>query len=112
MEDNLFRMYDTNMDGVISMEEFLIFYHVCSEGTPEQNLMKEISKAIPFQIRFVNTLSGTQISLTVLSPCSRTYLDREMWREHGLETVKCFNIFLSTVQLATVDFHLLDIPYI
>ena len=40
MEENLFRMYDTNMDGVISMEEFLIFYHVCSEGTPEQNLAK------------------------------------------------------------------------
>ena len=61
MEDNLFRMYDTNMDGVISMEEFLIFYHICSEGTPEQNLMKEISKAIPFQIRFVNTLSSTYL---------------------------------------------------
>ena len=40
MEKNLFRMYDTNMDGVISMEEFLIFYHICSEGSPEQNLMK------------------------------------------------------------------------
>merc|ERR1712117_447599 len=40
MEKNLFRMYDTNMDGVISMEEFLIFYHICSDGSPEQNLMK------------------------------------------------------------------------
>lgn len=40
MEENLFRMYDTNMDGLISMEEFLIFYHICSEGTPEQNLQK------------------------------------------------------------------------
>ena len=42
MEDNLFRMYDTNMDGVISMEEFLIVYHIFSEGTPEENLTKEI----------------------------------------------------------------------
>ena len=40
MEEHLFRMYDTNMDGLISMEEFLIFYHICSEGTPEQNLQK------------------------------------------------------------------------
>ena len=42
MEENLFRMYDTNMDGVISMEEFLIVYHIFSEGTPEENLTKEI----------------------------------------------------------------------
>ena len=40
MEEHLFRMYDTNMDGLISMEEFLIFYHICSEGSPEQNLQK------------------------------------------------------------------------
>ena len=40
MEEHLFRMYDTNMDGLISMEEFLIFYHICSEGTLEQNLQK------------------------------------------------------------------------
>ena len=35
MEENLFRMYDTNMDGIISMQEFLIVYHIFSEGTPE-----------------------------------------------------------------------------
>merc|ERR1711874_885944 len=40
MEENLFRMYDTNMDGVISMQEFLIVYHIFSEGTPEENLSK------------------------------------------------------------------------
>jgi len=40
METNLFRMYDLNMDGVISMEEFLIFYHICSDGTAEENLSK------------------------------------------------------------------------
>ena len=27
MEENLFRMYDTNMDGIISMQEFLIVIH-------------------------------------------------------------------------------------
>ena len=40
MEENLFRMYDTNMDGIISMQEFLIVYHIFSEGTPEENLSK------------------------------------------------------------------------
>ena len=43
MEENLFRMYDTNMDGVISMQEFLIVYHIFSDGTPEENLSKELS---------------------------------------------------------------------
>ena len=42
MEENLFRMYDTNMDGVISMQEFLIVYHIFSDGTPEENLSKEL----------------------------------------------------------------------
>ena len=45
IEENLFRMYDTNMDGIISMQEFLIVYHIFSEGTPEENLSKEMSKA-------------------------------------------------------------------
>ena len=45
MEENLFRMYDTNMDGIISMQEFLIVYHIFSEGTPEENLSKEMSTA-------------------------------------------------------------------
>merc|ERR1711997_94016 len=40
MEENLFRMYDTNMDGIISMQEFLIVYHIFSEGSPEDNLTK------------------------------------------------------------------------
>merc|ERR1712112_297100 len=33
-------MYDTNGDGVISMEEFLLVFHVLSSGTPEDNLKK------------------------------------------------------------------------
>jgi len=49
MEDNLFRMYDTNMDGIISMEEFLIVYHIFSEGTPEENLTKEICQQLHIQ---------------------------------------------------------------
>lgn len=59
MEDNLFRMYDTNMDGVISMEEFLIFYHICSEGTPEQNLMKENPKSQSNSKSFSQTRIGS-----------------------------------------------------
>jgi len=40
MEGHVFRMYDTNSDGVISMEEFLLVFHVLSNGTPEENLQK------------------------------------------------------------------------
>ena len=48
MEDNLFRMYDENNDGLIQMEEFLIVYHIFSEGTPEENLTKELCQQIYF----------------------------------------------------------------
>ena len=41
MEENLFRMYDTNMDGIISMQEFLIVYHIFSEGTPEVGIQSK-----------------------------------------------------------------------
>ena len=53
MEEHVFRMYDINNDGritsvsrscslpgVISMEEFLLVFHVLSSGTPEDNLIK------------------------------------------------------------------------
>ena len=40
MEKNMFRMYDTNQDGIISMEEFLIVFQVLSGGTPEENLKR------------------------------------------------------------------------
>jgi len=40
MEDNVFRMYDTNMDGVISMDEFLVVYHIFNGGTAEENLLR------------------------------------------------------------------------
>ena len=40
MEENTFRMYDTNQDGLISMEEFLIVFHIFSGGTAEDNLQR------------------------------------------------------------------------
>ena len=40
MEENTFRMYDTNQDGLISMEEFLIVFHVFSGGSAEDNLKR------------------------------------------------------------------------
>jgi len=38
METNLFRMFDTNNDGFISMKEFLLVFHTLNGGTPEANL--------------------------------------------------------------------------
>merc|ERR1712037_635246 len=40
MEENTFRMYDTNQDGEISMEEFLIVFHIFSGGSAEDNLKR------------------------------------------------------------------------
>ena len=40
MEENTFRMFDTDHDGQISMEEFLILYQILSGGTPEENLKR------------------------------------------------------------------------
>ena len=33
-------MFDTDHDGQISMEEFLILYQILSGGTPEENLKR------------------------------------------------------------------------
>ena len=40
MKENTFRMFDTDHDGQISMEEFLILYQILSGGTPEENLKR------------------------------------------------------------------------
>merc|ERR1712055_65409 len=37
---HVFRVYDTNNDGVIDFIEFMVIYHVMSEGTPEEVLQK------------------------------------------------------------------------
>ena len=69
MEEHLFRMYDTNMDGLISMEEFLIFYHICSEGSPEQNLQKARPpslKTLLLQQNFFHLLPRVLILMNIL----------------------------------------------
>merc|ERR1719508_676891 len=38
MEEHIFRIFDTNNDGVIDFVEFLAAYYVMSGGTPEENL--------------------------------------------------------------------------
>merc|ERR1711934_1225886 len=37
---HVFRVYDTNNDGVIDFIEFMVIYHVMSDGTPEEVLQK------------------------------------------------------------------------
>ncbi|XP_023333817.1 neuronal calcium sensor 2 [Eurytemora carolleeae] len=40
MEKHIFRIYDTNNDGHIDFIEFMVVFHVLSEGTPEDVLRK------------------------------------------------------------------------
>ena len=40
MVKHVFRVYDTNNDGVVDFTEFMVIYHVMSEGTPEEVLTK------------------------------------------------------------------------
>ena len=40
MEKHVFRMYDDNHDGVIDFTEFMLVFHILSEGTPEDVLTK------------------------------------------------------------------------
>jgi len=67
MEKHIFRIYDTNKDGHIDFIEFMVVFHVLSEGTPEAVLKKlfrlfdvnsdgSISKKE--MVRLVNDLHG------------------------------------------------------
>jgi len=38
MDDHVFRIYDKNNDGVIDFVEFMVVYHIMSEGAPEEVL--------------------------------------------------------------------------
>merc|ERR1711892_1289606 len=40
MEKHVFRVYDANDDGVVDFTEFMVIYHVMSEGSPEEVLTK------------------------------------------------------------------------
>jgi len=40
MEKHVFRIYDSNNDGVIDFVEFMVIFHIMSDGTPEQVLGK------------------------------------------------------------------------
>merc|ERR1711983_678703 len=105
MEENLFRMYDTNMDGLISMEEFLIFYHICSEGTPEQNLQKifrifdvdnngVISK--PELAKLVKDMSGM---MAMSGSITEDELVESSWREMDSDRDNCISLdeFVTSV---------------
>merc|ERR1712172_54515 len=38
LEKHVFRVYDTNNDGVIDFIEFMVVYHVMSDGTPDEEM--------------------------------------------------------------------------
>lgn len=40
MEKHVFRVYDTNKDGYIDFVEFMVVFHILSEGTPEEVLLR------------------------------------------------------------------------
>merc|ERR1719493_345131 len=41
MEKHVFRVYDTNSDGVIDFVEFMVIFYIMSDGTPEE-VLKQI----------------------------------------------------------------------
>merc|ERR1712149_158255 len=40
MEKHVFRIYDSNNDGYIDLVEFMLIFHIMSDGTPEEVLEK------------------------------------------------------------------------
>ena len=40
MEKHVFRMYDSDKDGFIDFTEFMLLFHIMSDGTPEEVLTK------------------------------------------------------------------------
>jgi len=45
IQKHIFRMYDSNLDGVIDFREFMLVVYIMSRGTPEENL-KQIFKLL------------------------------------------------------------------
>eukprot|EP00090_Calanus_glacialis_P029491 TRINITY_DN47312_c0_g1_i1.p1 TRINITY_DN47312_c0_g1~~TRINITY_DN47312_c0_g1_i1.p1 ORF type:complete len:193 (+),score=65.41 TRINITY_DN47312_c0_g1_i1:184-762(+) len=45
IQKHIFRMYDSNMDGIIDFREFMLVVYIMSSGTPEENL-KQIFKLL------------------------------------------------------------------
>ena len=45
LERHIFRMYDSNLDGIIDFREFMLVVYIMSKGSPEENL-KQIFKLL------------------------------------------------------------------
>jgi len=58
LEKHIFRMYDSNGDGFIDFQEFMIVLYVLSNGTPEANL-KQIFRI--FDINGDGTISKKEL---------------------------------------------------
>jgi len=62
MDDHVFRIYDKNNDGVIDFVEFLVVYHIMSDGSPEE-VLKQIFRV--FDVNNDGTISNKELNRLV-----------------------------------------------
>ena len=78
LEPHVFRIYDTNGDGVIDFVEFMVVYYCLLEGSPEEVLIKL------FRVFDVNSDGSIRYSLYVADTPTSVANNRETKRKFGV----------------------------
>merc|ERR1712233_17996 len=72
MEKHVFRIYDSNNDGYIDFVEFMLIFHIMSDGTPEEVLQK-----------WTRTPMGRSPVLSSPPPACRRRRSARCWRSRS-----------------------------
>jgi len=93
MEGHVFRIYDTNNDGVIDFIEFMVVFYIMSDGTPQEVLSKifrvfdvnsdgtinkkELSRLIKDMYGLINSDNPEQASKEFIAASAFTEMDKD-----------------------------------